>query len=79
MSEIAQIVESNGAKLLGSFLSDSVAQNIQITLKITSGSMNEITQTFRRYGYVIISENEDDTYLTNLKERSDYLEKYLNI
>ena len=41
--------------------------------------MNEITQTFRRYGYVIISENEDDTYLTNLKERSDYLEKYLNI
>jgi Mg/Co/Ni transporter MgtE len=79
MSEVAQIVESNGAKLLGSFISSSTSQNVQITLKIASGSVNEIIQTFRRYGYYIISENEDDSYLTNLKERSDYLDKYLNI
>lgn len=79
MSEVAQIVESNGAKLLGSFISNSTLQNIQVTLKIASGSVNEIIQTFRRYGYVIISENEDDSYLSNLKERSDYLDKYLNI
>ena len=79
MSEVAQIVESNGATLLGSFISTSTSQNVQITLKIASGSVNEIIQTFRRYGYSIISENEDDSYLTNLKERSDYLDKYLNI
>ena len=79
MSEVAQIVESNDAKLLGCFLSTSTAQNVQITLKISSGSINEIIQTFRRYGYSIISENQEDSYLTNLKERSDYLAKYLNI
>lgn len=79
MSEVAQIVESNDAKLLGSFLSTSSTQNVQITLKIASGSINEIIQTFRRYGYSIISENQEDSYLTNLKERSDYLAKYLNI
>ena len=79
MSEVAQIVESNGAKLLGSFISSSTSQTIQITLKIASGSINEIIQTFRRYGYEIISENQEDTYLTSLKERSDYLDKYLNI
>lgn len=79
MSEVVQIVESNGGKLLGSFISTSTVQNIQITLKISSGSINEINQTFRRYGYSIISENEEDSYLSNLKERSDYLEKYLNI
>ena len=26
-----------------------------------------------------LSENKEDNYLTNLKERSDYLDKYLNI
>jgi Mg/Co/Ni transporter MgtE len=79
MSQVAQIVESNGGKLLGSFISSSTLQTVQITLKIDSGSVNEIIQTFRRYGYSIISENEEDTYLESLKERSDYLDKYLNI
>ncbi len=79
MSQVAQIVESNGGKLLGSFISSSTLQMVQITLKIASGSVNEIIQTFRRYGYGIISENKEDNYLTNLKERSDYLDKYLNI
>jgi N-acetyl-anhydromuramyl-L-alanine amidase AmpD len=76
---VAQIVESNGGRLLGSFLSNSTTQMVQITLKIASGSVNEIIQTFRRYGYAILSENQEDTYLENLKERSDYLDKYLNI
>ena len=79
MSQIAQIVESNGGKLFGSFISSSTTQSVQITLKIASGSVNEIIQTFRRYGYRIISENQEDTYLEGLKERSDYLDKYLNI
>jgi predicted transcriptional regulator len=79
MSQVAQIVESNGGRLLGSFLSNSTTQMVQITLKIASGSVNEIIQTFRRYGYAILSENQEDTYLENLKERSDYLDKYLNI
>jgi Mg/Co/Ni transporter MgtE len=79
MSQVAQIVESNGGKLLGSFISSSTSQSVQITLKIAAGSVNEIIQTFRRYGYSIISENQEDNYLTNLKERSAYLDKYLNI
>lgn len=79
MAQAAQIVESNGGKLLGSFISKSTPQNVQITLKIASGSVNEIIQTFRRYGYSIISENQEDSYLEGLKERSDYLDKYLNI
>lgn len=79
MAQVAQIVESNGGKVLGSFISDATSQNVQITLKIASGSVNEIIQTFRRYGYSIISESQEDTYLESLKERSDYLDKYLNI
>ena len=79
MSQIAQIVESNNGKLLGMFISEADVEFVQITLKISTGAMNEIIQTFRRYNYDIISEHLEDNYINNLKERSDYLDKYLNI
>ena len=79
MSQIIQIVESNNGKLLGLFISEATADSVEITLKITLGAMNEIIQTFRRYNYEIISEHQEDNYINNLKERSDYLDKYLNI
>ena len=79
MSQIAQIVESNNGKLLGLFISNVENENVQVTVKITLGAMNEIIQTFRRYNYEIISEHQEDNYLNALKERSDYLDKYLNI
>ncbi len=79
MSQITQIVESNNGKLLGLFVSDSDIESIEITIKISLGAMNEIIQTFRRYNYEIVSEHQEDNYINNLKERSDYLDKYLNI
>ena len=79
MSQIAQIVESNNGRLLGLFISEATSDLVQITIKISLGGMNDIIQTFRRYNYEIISEHQEDTYITNLKERSDYLDKYLNM
>lgn len=79
MSQITQIVESNNGKLLGVFVSEANAEKVQVTIKITLGSVNEIIQTFRRYNYEIVSEHNEDNYLNNLKERSEYLDKYLNM
>jgi len=79
MSQIAQIVESNNGRLLGLFVSESTSDLVQVTIKISLGAMNDIIQTFRRYNYEIISEHQEDAYITNLKERSDYLDKYLNM
>ena len=79
MSQIAQIVESNNGKLLGLFISEATLETVQITIKIAMGGMNDIIQSFRRYNYEIISEHHEDNYLNTLKERSEYLDKYLNI
>lgn len=79
MSQITQIIESNNGKLLGLFVSDSDVDTIEITIKVSLGALNEIIQTFRRYNYEIVSEHHEDNYINNLKERSDYLDKYLNI
>ncbi len=78
-SEISQIVESNNAKLLGAFISEMNDDLVKITVKIAITSQNAIIQTFRRYSYTIISGSEDDTYIEKLKERSQYLDKFLNI
>lgn len=79
IGQIVQIVESNNSKLLGVFISDANLEKTQITLKINLGNINEIVQTFRRFNYEIISEHQQDSYIQSLKERSDYLDKYLNI
>lgn len=80
-SELSQIVESNGGKLLGAFISKMNSDLAQITLKIgnTNTGLNEIIQTFRRYSYNIVSGHEEDSYIESLKERSDYLKRYLSI
>lgn len=78
-SEIAQIVESNNLKLIGAFITDSRSDVIQVTIKISATNLNEVIQTFRRYNYTILYGNDDDQLLENLKQRSDYLDKYLNV
>ncbi|MFP9118789.1 CBS domain-containing protein [Flavobacterium sp. RNTU_13] len=79
MSEVAQIVESNNGRLLGAFISEAEGDRVQITVKISLGGLSEIIQTFRRYNYSIVTEHQEDAYLNTLKDRSDYLDKYLNI
>jgi len=79
MSEIAQIVESNGARILNSFITE-VNENevIKLTLKLNVLNIAPIIQTFERYEYTVAmiynySENNDD-----LSDRYDSLMRYLN-
>ncbi|MEQ6123545.1 CBS domain-containing protein [Pseudotenacibaculum sp. MALMAid0570] len=78
-SEISQIVESNNGKLLGMYISSETSETTQVTVKISSEDINEVIQTFRRYNYNIVSLHQDDFYLQDLKDRSDYLQKYLDM
>ena len=78
-SEISQIVESNNGKVLGAFVSKIKNDVVQVTIKIDNAGLNEIIQTFRRYSYNIVSGHEEDSYIESLKDRSDYLNKYLNM
>ncbi|QNJ97862.1 CBS domain-containing protein [Constantimarinum furrinae] len=78
-SEICQIVESNDAKILGVFISKIENGIMQATLKIGHTGMNAIVQTFRRYNYEVVSNHDEDKFLDDLRNRSNYLDKYLNI
>ena len=78
-SEIVQIVESNNSKFIGGFISELRDELVQITIKISTNNMNDVVQTFRRYNYNILFGNIDDQFIDDLKQRSDYLDKYLNV
>ena len=79
ISEITQISETNNASICGLYISKKTEKNIEITLKIKTENINEVIQSYRRYEYHVISNHEDDSYLEELKNRSNYLQKYLNI
>lgn len=78
-SEICQIVESNGTHVLGAFVSGMENERAQITIKTGTIPFNAIFQTFRRYGYEVISQHPEDSFHSSLEDRSRYLDKYLNI
>ncbi|MEE3036922.1 MAG: CBS domain-containing protein [Bacteroidota bacterium] len=79
MSEISQIVESNNAKILSSYVIDVDEKNImKLTIKLNVMDIAPIIQTFERYKYTISasfnhSENSDD-----LSDRFDMFMRYLN-
>ncbi len=79
MSQIVQIIESNEAKLYGIFISGYENQKAIITVKLYSDNINDVIHSFRRFEYDIILGVKEDEYINDLKQRSDYLKKYLSI
>ena len=54
MSEIAQIIESNDAKILSSFISTPRNnETMNVTIKVNKTDLAAIVQTFERYNYNI--------------------------
>lgn len=78
-SEVFQIIETNGAKVLATFIANSDESNTQVILKILHTGLNELLQSFRRYDFEIISLHEEDLHNETLKDNSDYLSKYLTV
>jgi CBS domain-containing protein len=80
MTEIAQIVESNDAKILDSYLTHNPESTlVQVTLKVNRVDLTPILQTFQRYNYTIRATFAEKDDLDELRERYDALMNYLSI
>lgn len=81
LSQIAQIVEGNDAKIMSFYVSQQAESNLMaITLKINVVDLSAIIQTFVRYDYNIKAVYMDDSIIQNLyDDRFDQLMKYMNI
>ena len=79
MSEIAQIVESNGARILSAYITDVDDRDIiKLTLKLNIIDIAPIIQTFERYKYTVAASYNQSENKDNLIDRYDLLMRYLN-
>jgi CBS domain-containing protein len=80
LSEIAQIVESNDAKVLSVYISSTIdSTTMEVVIKVNKQDITGIINTFNRYDYSIKAfygreEDKDD-----LRDRFDSLMNYLNV
>jgi FOG: CBS domain len=80
LSEIAQIVESNDAKILSCFItSQPDSTEMDVTIRINRMDFYPILQTFNRYNYVVKASYGESNYYEDLQERYDMLMNYLNV
>jgi ACT domain-containing protein len=80
LSQIAQIVESNDARVLSVHIASNYEGNLDVTLKINRAEINGVIQTIQRYGYVIKSTFQvNNFYQEDLKNRFDSLMNFLKL
>lgn len=80
LSEIAQIVEGNDAKILScSVTSASDSTKMEVTLKINKTDLSPILQTFGRYDYHVKASFHQSEFNDEMKDRYDSFMNFLNI
>jgi CBS domain-containing protein len=80
LSQIAQIVESENATILSSFITTNLDSiRIDITLKINRQNIQNILATFERFEYQIKASFNENEYTGTLRDRYDSLMAYLNV
>ena len=80
LSDIARIVESNGAHILSLYFNvDSDTGKHAVTLKVDSTEIKHIVATFDRYEYAVKAFFQESDMGEIIKDRYDSLMNYLNI
>jgi len=80
MSQIAQLVESDGAHILSMNISaTNDPQNIEVTIKIDKEDLSRILAALYRFNYNVITSYHQGVHTEDLKDRYESLMNYLNI
>ena len=80
LTEIANIVESNDARILSVFLSSHInSTRLEVALKVSKVDHGSILKTFDRYGYFVKATYSEDEDMSDIKDRYDAFMNYLNI
>lgn len=80
LSQIGQIIESNNAKILGTFVtSQPDSKKIKVTVKINKTDLRAILNTFDRYDYTVLASYHQNEADDNYRNRYNHLMNYLNM
>lgn len=79
ISQIAQIVESEDALILGLQLRSQANDFINVALKINQQDLSRIVKAFERYQYEVVELYHESLFDDTASDRYEGLMKYLNI
>ncbi len=80
LSQIAQIVEGNDAKILSSYISSAPdSSQVDVTLKINREDLSRILQTFARYNYTVKATFHHSEFQDDLRRRYDEFMNFINL
>lgn len=81
LSQIAQIVEGNDAKILSLYISSpNESTRLDVTIKINRADMSSVVQTFNRYNYNIKASFMDTDLLADMiDDRYEMFMRYLSV
>ncbi len=79
LTQIAQIVESEDARITGLHMSNSSdSDHISICLKINQTDLSRIIKSFERYNYIIVEVFHESIFDENVADRYEAFMKYIN-
>ena len=79
LTEIANIVESNGAKILGTYIkSHQDSTKITVTVKVNRNEISDVLQTFERYEYNVVGTFDAKEYEETQQDKFDQFMNFLN-
>lgn len=81
LAEVSRLVESNDAKILGSFLTQDPREYNQVflTLKINKEDLSSVIATLERFEYRVVARFHNNNSITTERERLENLLNFLNI
>lgn len=80
LAEIARLVESEDARIMGSYVTPNAAQEtVDVTLKINQQELSRILASLTRHGYYVKEHYQQNQFMDDLKSRYDTLMNYLGI
>lgn len=80
LSQIAQIVEGNDAKVLSVFISSVPESTMQeVTIKVNINDLSRILQTFHRYEYNVKASYHENMFGDDVQDRFQSFMNFLNI
>lgn len=81
LSQIAQIVESNEARILACYISNIPdSMRMRVTLKVNKNDLTSIIRTFERYEYEISASYSEENKIDDvIQDRFDSFMQYLDI
>ena len=79
ISQIARIIEENGAKILSLSVSPLPEGDLELCAKIDRPDLNAIVQSLKRFNYRVVEQIQDSQFDQDIRSRYDELMRYLNI